>query len=110
VSRHKPLEDAFGLEFGLDEAPTPEGYWAVVRHADVRSISRNPQDFCSGKGVITLDVPAEIIEATLSDRRDANRTRSLRLGRVAQRRAGSGARGPAQLRAALLWPRLRSSF
>jgi len=49
--------------------PTEEltgGYWAVVRHADVRAISRDPKTFCSGRGVMFEDAPQEFLDATQS--------------------------------------------
>jgi cytochrome P450 len=42
------------------------GYWAVVRHGDVRTVSRAPDVFCSGKGVIFEDAPPEFLEASQS--------------------------------------------
>jgi cytochrome P450 len=36
-------------DFGMGEAP--RGFWAITRHADVVSVSRNPDLFCSGKGI-----------------------------------------------------------
>jgi cytochrome P450 len=42
------------------------GYWAVVRYDDVRAISRNPETFCSGQGVLFDDAPPEMLEATQS--------------------------------------------
>jgi cytochrome P450 len=44
----------------------PSGYRAIVRHDDIRRISRDPQTFCSGEGVLAGDAPLEIREATLS--------------------------------------------
>jgi cytochrome P450 len=42
------------------EAPlawnTELGYWAVSKHADVVSISRDPETFCSGKGILTFEI------------------------------------------------------
>jgi cytochrome P450 len=49
--------------------PTEElsgGYWAVVRHADVRAVSRTPRTFCSGRGVMLEDAPQEFLDATQS--------------------------------------------
>ena len=43
-----------------------DGYWAIVRHADVRRISRDPATFCSGRGVLFGDAPPELLEATQS--------------------------------------------
>ncbi len=31
------------------------GFWAVTRHADIQAISRDPQTFCSGQGVLIAD-------------------------------------------------------
>ena len=42
------------------------GYWAVVRHADVVTVSRNPETYCSGRGFQIEDVPEEILEAAAS--------------------------------------------
>src|SRR5215203_5753310 len=61
VSWHVPVEDVFGMERREDD-----GYWAVVRHADVRRISRDPTTFCSGQGVLFGDAPPEVLEATQS--------------------------------------------
>ena len=60
VSHHPPPEDI--LELGRDE----RGYWAIVRHDDVRAISRDPQTFCSGEGVQFADAPPEALEASPS--------------------------------------------
>jgi cytochrome P450 len=40
------------------------GFWAVTRHADVVSVSRNPDLFCSSKGIGMGDTPADILELT----------------------------------------------
>jgi cytochrome P450 len=51
----------------------------VVRYDDVRSVSRDPQTFCSGKGVLFDDVPEEFLEASQSFlATDAPRHTSLR--------------------------------
>ena len=36
------------------------GYWAVVRHADVRSVTRNTRRFVSGLGTELFDLPVEV--------------------------------------------------
>jgi cytochrome P450 len=49
--------------------PTEEltgGYWAVVRYDDVRSVSRDPESFCSGRGVMFEDAPQEFLDAAQS--------------------------------------------
>jgi methyl-branched lipid omega-hydroxylase len=45
-------------------APPPgPGYRAVVRHADITEVSRNPDVYCSGQGAVSvLDLPPEMVE------------------------------------------------
>ncbi len=61
ISRHEPPEDILGL-------PDQErmSYWAIVRHEDVRRISRDAETFCSGQGVQFADAPPELLEASQS--------------------------------------------
>jgi cytochrome P450 len=61
LSRHHAPEDALGLA-ERDERP----YWAIVRHEDVRRVSRDPETFCSGQGVQFGDAPPEMLEASQS--------------------------------------------
>ena len=59
VSWQPPLEGA------LMEAEQP-GFWAVARHEDVVYVSKNPDLFCSGEGVMIEEVPGDILEAAQS--------------------------------------------
>ncbi len=61
ISRHPEPEDIFGRE-ERDES----GYWAVVRHEDIRAISRDPRTFSSAQGVQFADAPPEMLEASQS--------------------------------------------
>jgi cytochrome P450 len=61
ISRHEPPEDILGLP---DQGR--QSYWAIVRYEDVRSISRDPQTFCSGQGTQFADAPPEFLEASMS--------------------------------------------
>jgi cytochrome P450 len=61
VSRHEPPEDILGLP---DQGRMH--YWAIVRHEDIRRISRDAATFCSGQGVQFSDAPPEILEASQS--------------------------------------------
>jgi cytochrome P450 len=61
ISRHEPPEDILGLP---DQGRMP--YWAIVRHDDIRRISRDPATFCSGEGVQFADAPPEMLEASQS--------------------------------------------
>jgi len=42
--------------------PKGPGFWAVTRHADVVTVSRNPELFISGKGSNIGDLPIELAE------------------------------------------------
>ena len=35
------------------------GYWALTRHADVVAVSRDAETFCSGKGILTMEIGVE---------------------------------------------------
>jgi cytochrome P450 len=59
VSWHPPLEG------GLMEAEQ-DGFWALSRHADVVEVSKTPETFCSGKGVMIEEVPEDLLEAAQS--------------------------------------------
>jgi cytochrome P450 len=60
VSWHPPVEDA------LMHDPDDRGYWAVTRRADIAAVSRNNEDFLSGRGVMFENVPVELLEASQS--------------------------------------------
>jgi len=47
-------------------SPDEPGYWAVLRHADIRAVSRDPSTFCSGRGVQMEDFPPPVLEASHS--------------------------------------------
>ena len=49
-------------EFPDSPYPTGPGYWSLVRHDDVWHVSRNPQQFISGRGVNIGDMPIEMAE------------------------------------------------
>ena len=60
VSWHPPVQDS------LMPDPADRGYWAVTRHADVVTVSRDSDVFLSGKGVLFENVPEELLEASQS--------------------------------------------
>lgn len=41
-------------------------YWALVTHADVRRVSRDPETFCSGQGVLLEGAHPDLLEASQS--------------------------------------------
>lgn len=60
VSWHRPVDDA------LLTVPDDPGFWAVTRHADVVTVSRNNDVFVSGQGVLFESIPQELLEASQS--------------------------------------------
>jgi cytochrome P450 len=61
VSWQRPAEGMATLP-GRDDP----GYWAVLRHPDVVTVSRDPETYSSAKGHQIEDVPEEITEAASS--------------------------------------------
>jgi cytochrome P450 len=61
LSHHDPPEDILDMPI-----ESQHGYWAIVRHGDIRRISRDPQTFRSGDGVQFGDAPPELLEASQS--------------------------------------------
>jgi cytochrome P450 len=57
VSWHRPVKN------GLFEDPNDQGFWAVVRHADVVEVTRRHEDFLSGQGIVFESMPQEILDA-----------------------------------------------
>jgi methyl-branched lipid omega-hydroxylase len=49
-------------DFPDAQFPKGPGYWSLVNHEDIWTVSRNPQLFCSGRGVNIGDMPQEIAE------------------------------------------------
>jgi len=40
-----------------------ESFWVTTRYAEVVEISRRPEDFCSGRGAVSIpDMPADMLE------------------------------------------------
>ena len=59
LSWHPPIEGAL-LPVEID------GVWAVTRHEDICYVSKNPELFCSGQGVMIEAVPDDILDAAQS--------------------------------------------
>jgi cytochrome P450 len=67
LRRHRPVSWHPPFEGAMMPALDPDGgYWAVVRHADVVAVSRRPELFCSGEGVMLEDVPQAVLDAAQS--------------------------------------------
>ena len=59
ISWHRPIDGAL-------MAPEIDGVWAVTRHEDISYVSKNPELFCSGQGVMIEAVPEDILDAAQS--------------------------------------------
>ncbi|MEO9181431.1 MAG: cytochrome P450, partial [Acidimicrobiales bacterium] len=54
----EPLIEGTSIEF-----PVGDGYYAITRHRDIATASRNPEVFLSGPGAVsTMDLPSEMVE------------------------------------------------
>jgi cytochrome P450 len=62
LRRAAPISFQMPPDFGV--AGERRGFWAVTRHEDVVSVSRDPDLFCSSKGIGMGDTPADILEQT----------------------------------------------
>jgi cytochrome P450 len=59
VSWHPPVE-------GSMMEPPVDGVWAITRNEDIGYVSKNPEIFCSGGGVIIEPVPEDMLDAAQS--------------------------------------------
>lgn len=59
ISWHAPIAGALMV-------PEIEGVWAVTRHEDIAYVSKHPDLFCSGQGVMIEAVPEDILDAAQS--------------------------------------------
>ena len=57
ISWHRPVKN------GLFEDPNDQGFWAVVRHADLVEVTRRSGDFLSGEGILFESMPKELLDA-----------------------------------------------
>ena len=57
ISWHRPVKN------GMFEDPNDQGFWAVVRHADLVEVTRRPGDFLSGRGITFESLPLEALDA-----------------------------------------------
>jgi cytochrome P450 len=59
ISWHPPIE-------GTVVPADIDGVWAVTRNEDISFVSKNPDLFCSGQGVLIEAIPDDVIEAAMS--------------------------------------------
>lgn len=57
ASWHQPVEEM------LIEDPNDQGFWAVVRHADLVEVTKRNEDFLSGEGIVMESIPQELLDA-----------------------------------------------
>ena len=57
ISWHRPVKN------GMFEDPNDQGFWAVVRHADLVEVTRRPGDFLSGEGITFESIPTELLDS-----------------------------------------------
>jgi cytochrome P450 len=57
ISWHPPVEDM------LMKDPNDQGFWAVVRHADLVEVTKRHEDFLSGEGIVMESMPQELLDA-----------------------------------------------
>lgn len=57
VSWHRPVEEM------LIHDPNDQGFWAVVRHADLVEVTKRHHDFVSGEGIVMESIPQELLDA-----------------------------------------------
>ena len=66
VSWHRPAEGGLMPNFGGIPSDAGDGFWAVATHTDIQFVSRHPEIYCSGQGVMLEDVPVELLESASS--------------------------------------------
>jgi cytochrome P450 len=66
LREHAPISWQRAPETALIDIGEALPYWAVVRYADVRTVSRDPATFCSGEGVLFEGVDETLLEASQS--------------------------------------------
>jgi len=62
----RPVTWQPAVDDALMHDPNDLGHWAVTRHADIVTISRDSETFLSGKGVLFENVPEELLEGSQS--------------------------------------------
>ena len=60
ITWHPPFENQ------LLDVPEDHGFWAVTTYDDLVEVTRRPEDFLSGPGILMENLPAEAVEAAQS--------------------------------------------
>lgn len=64
LRHHQPVSWQDKPDPVAPELPSEAGFWSLVKHDDIRHVSRNPQLFTSSEGIFVDDIPA--LETILS--------------------------------------------
>ena len=48
---------------GCSSDPNDQGFWAVMRHADLVEVTKRHEDFLSGQGIVLESMPQELLDA-----------------------------------------------
>lgn len=66
LRRDRPITWQPPFEDQLIDDPQDYGYWAIVTHRHLIEVTRRPDDFLSGPGILMENLPAAIIESAQS--------------------------------------------
>jgi len=66
LREHEPVSWQRPVENAVVPDENDPGYWSVVKHADIVEVSRNPDLYVSGQGVLFDNLPYDFLELTQS--------------------------------------------
>jgi cytochrome P450 len=66
LREHEPVSWQRPVENAVVPDENDPGYWAVVKHADIVEVSRHPDLYVSGQGVLFDNLPYDFLELTQS--------------------------------------------
>jgi hypothetical protein len=64
LREHRPITWQPPFEDQLIDDPEDYGYWAITTHRHLVEVTRRPDDFLSGPGIVGDNVPPEFLEPT----------------------------------------------
>ena len=66
LRRDRPITWQPPFEDQLIDDPSDYGYWAVTTHRHLVEVTRRPDDFLSGPGIVMENLPVEVMESAQS--------------------------------------------
>jgi len=66
LRKERPITWQPPFEENLVPVEDDYGYWAITTHRHLVEVTRRPDDFLSGPGIVADNVPAELLEAAQS--------------------------------------------